>query len=208
MLSRLSSYRDEWTSAIRRRCLDLCACVGIQLVALHLYLRLQAKQQQQHIDGLDASSCCSSSDSPQLLQLLAPAAGAAAQHNYPRTTLSSFVQTAVAVMHPMKSFLALAKDTLPAGRSPIESESVLLVLYSCALLIAAGIILAPASSQRWRSHMFIAANILANSAALSSLITHPHSAPSQHWTTYLPNAGIGMVWQQIMFRVRETRICV
>lgn len=187
ILRYLRSYRDAWVVTLGasqsrlRLCLDFFACLLMQVLAMHLY--------GQRIDGLTCTNVDQINAQP-------------AADQQPCSISSPLLRTASRVLSLRSSLTALAKDTHPAGSLP--TELVLLALYACATATMCAMVLAPRFFLCFRSYIIMPISIVAHSCAFSSLITHPDSEPSQHWRTYLPHSGVGLVWQQLMFRVRAT----
>lgn len=191
MLHHLRIYMDAWLTTVsarhnrQRLCLDLLLCVFIQGLTLHRHaqraVQLTGSYSTNTVDG--HSSACQGSD-PQLLDVSSP-----------------LLRSVVRVLSVRSSLTSLAIDTSPGGCMP--TELVLLAMYTSAILIVCVIVVAPSFWLQRRSHIFLLASLLINSVCMSSLVTHPDSEPSHHWRTFLPSAGAGLVWKQLIFRVRK-----
>lgn len=190
MLHHLRSYRDSWVATFggkdsrNRLCLDLGCCVLMQAVALHLY--------GQRIDELTCGN------DPQL--------SATAPGWQPCTTSSTLLRTAFRVLSVRSSLTEIAKNTQPGGSMP--TELMLLPLYASPILMVCMISVAPVFWLLRRSYIMMLAIVACNLVSFSSLITHPGSEPCQHWTNLLPITGAFSVWQQCMFRVRDSAVIV
>lgn len=191
MLRHWRFYKDAWLTPLsarntrQRLCLDMFTCLSMAGMAMHLY----GQRIDQHTCFTDLHSAAD------LLE------GASLQPcSVPRTLL----RVSSRVLNVKSSLTALARDTQPGGSMP--NELVLLAIYASAILMICIIVIAPCFWLQYRSYILMLTSVLANSVCMSSLILHPDSAPSQHWRTFLPSAGAGLVWKQIMLRVRDWRI--
>lgn len=93
--------------------------------------------------------------------------------------------------------------TCPGASLPAElpAELVLLAIYVSAWLITIAVVAAPAWFLRSRAYLLMLTSAGCSLVLMSSLITHPNSEPSQHWIHFLPTAGLGLMWNQLMHRV-------
>lgn len=189
MLSYLKLYRDSWLTAVGSRAhrqrlgLDLFACILMQAVALLLYgQRMEDLICEKHLQLQSETS----------------------SDWQPCSTSNPVLRTASMVLSFRSSLTALMKDTHPSGVMP--TELVLLALHASATLTMFLITIFPSFWLQHRSYILMLTSVACNAAGMSSLLSHPHSKPSQHWSTWLPNAGAGVVWQQCMFRVRLAKL--